>query len=342
MEWYWTALLYTSSAYVSVGLILFIFPIYRLRNPIKINTSRNGMIIGTHRGGSWERVENTLPAFRHSHRLGMDLFELDVRMTKDKQVVVHHDKSLVRLTGVEADVEDTNYADLPPCMEEVRLPTFEGTYKQKPGQDDGKIPLLKDVFEEFPDSVMNIDLKNGSTEHLSEVYKMIVEYKREDITYFGNMNDKKNLQAQEMGKEAGIRSFASIKYTIRTVILYLLGLLQFFPYRYHMIWFPFFGHKFRTELYEHFGKKPMIWVAIKLYSCLTPLLKPMFWHLRKRGVTVMFYSINSEDEVIRARNYPIDGFITDAPAKIRSALDSLNGRVDTDEHLLETSNKKNE
>jgi len=56
----------------------------------------------------------------------------------------------------------------------------------------------------------------------------------------------------------------------------------------------------------------------------------------------MFYSINSEDEVIRARNYPIDGFITDAPAKIRSALDSLNGRIDTDEHLLETSNKKNE
>lgn len=74
---------------------------------------------------------------------------------------------------------------------------------------------------------MNIDLKGGDNVLMFEVYKLIMEYQREDITYFGDMNEKRNRQAQEMGRDVGIRTFASIKFTIWTIVCYFLGILQF-------------------------------------------------------------------------------------------------------------------
>jgi glycerophosphoryl diester phosphodiesterase len=47
-----------------------------------------------HRGARAAYPENTLPAFRHAIEAGVDYIELDVRLTKDNHVVVHHDPEL--------------------------------------------------------------------------------------------------------------------------------------------------------------------------------------------------------------------------------------------------------
>lgn len=47
-----------------------------------------------HRGGSGLRVENTLAAFEHAIKLGAAGAELDVHLTRDGEVVVHHDERL--------------------------------------------------------------------------------------------------------------------------------------------------------------------------------------------------------------------------------------------------------
>lgn len=47
-----------------------------------------------HRGGSGLRVENTLAAFEHAIRLGASGAELDVHLSRDGEVVVHHDDRL--------------------------------------------------------------------------------------------------------------------------------------------------------------------------------------------------------------------------------------------------------
>lgn len=49
-----------------------------------------------HRGGAGLRVENTLAAFEHAIELGADGAELDVHLSADGQVVVHHDEHLNR------------------------------------------------------------------------------------------------------------------------------------------------------------------------------------------------------------------------------------------------------
>lgn len=47
-----------------------------------------------HRGGSGHHLENTLAAFEHAVRSGCDAAELDVHLTRDGQLVVHHNGRL--------------------------------------------------------------------------------------------------------------------------------------------------------------------------------------------------------------------------------------------------------
>lgn len=57
--------------------------------------------IVAHRGASAIAPENTLAAFRAADAAGADLYELDVHLTKDGNVVVVHDSTLARTTNVE-------------------------------------------------------------------------------------------------------------------------------------------------------------------------------------------------------------------------------------------------
>jgi glycerophosphoryl diester phosphodiesterase len=52
-----------------------------------------------HRGGALLRPENTILAFDHGLSLGADGLELDVHLSRDGIVVVHHDPMLDRTTG---------------------------------------------------------------------------------------------------------------------------------------------------------------------------------------------------------------------------------------------------
>ncbi|HET8940214.1 MAG TPA: glycerophosphodiester phosphodiesterase family protein [Polyangiales bacterium] len=49
-----------------------------------------------HRGARGHPPENTLPAFELALKLGAHMFELDVHLTTDEQVVVHHDDDVLR------------------------------------------------------------------------------------------------------------------------------------------------------------------------------------------------------------------------------------------------------
>lgn len=64
-----------------------------------------------HRGASAERPENTLPAFERAVELGVDAIETDVRVTRDGHVIVVHDESAARMTGIPVRWADLDLAD---------------------------------------------------------------------------------------------------------------------------------------------------------------------------------------------------------------------------------------
>ncbi|WAC18395.1 glycerophosphodiester phosphodiesterase [Luteolibacter sp. SL250] len=89
-----------------------------------------------HRGGAYEFEENTLTAFRSSYEAGIRGCELDIRMTKDGELVILHDDSLQRTHQGEGPVENLQ-------AEEARK-----VLSKKGGE---PLPLLADFLKYFAD-----------------------------------------------------------------------------------------------------------------------------------------------------------------------------------------------
>ncbi|MFZ1812282.1 MAG: glycerophosphodiester phosphodiesterase family protein [Candidatus Saccharimonadales bacterium] len=64
------------------------------------------MLIIGHRGAAGEKPENSLAAIKAGIASGADVLEFDVRLTKDQQLVLMHDKTLVRTHAIHAAVAD--------------------------------------------------------------------------------------------------------------------------------------------------------------------------------------------------------------------------------------------
>ena len=68
-----------------------------------------------HRGASAYAPENTLAAFRKAAALGADMWEIDIRVTADDRMVVHHDAALPDGRAVADLTRDALRAARPDC-----------------------------------------------------------------------------------------------------------------------------------------------------------------------------------------------------------------------------------
>ncbi len=111
---------------------------------MKRDNLKTETLVIAHRGDTQSALENTLEAFSSALALGVDGIELDVRLTKDRRVVVFHDQSLDRLARRKEWVESSPWSDL----RSVRLTNAS------------RIPLLEEVLELVRDRLwLNIEIK---------------------------------------------------------------------------------------------------------------------------------------------------------------------------------------
>ena len=81
-------------------------------------------LVAGHRGSAGAAPENTMASFRLAVVAGADMIEFDVRMTRDGELVVHHDRRLGRTS--DADQELKLYRDIKARKRDnVVLPTAE-------------------------------------------------------------------------------------------------------------------------------------------------------------------------------------------------------------------------
>lgn len=112
-----------------------------------------------HRGACGYEPENTLPSFKKALELNVDIIELDVRLTKDKKLVVIHDKSTDRTTDEKGCVSDKTLKEL------KKLDAGNGE----------RIPTLEEVLDLINRRTkVNIELKEEGTSKL--VFKLIDFY----------------------------------------------------------------------------------------------------------------------------------------------------------------------
>jgi glycerophosphoryl diester phosphodiesterase len=104
------------------------------------------MIIIAHRGGNRVFPENSVAAIRHAFESGVDMAEIDVRLSRDGVPVVIHDDDLLRLFSLNRKVREISAEELTSLTyghpNEVRPATFESVLRHCP-----PLPLLIHVKE---------------------------------------------------------------------------------------------------------------------------------------------------------------------------------------------------
>ena len=70
------------------------------------------MRVIAHRGWSGKYPENTMLAFRKAIECGSDGIELDVHLSKDGEVMICHDESLLRTAGVAGSISEFTRSEL--------------------------------------------------------------------------------------------------------------------------------------------------------------------------------------------------------------------------------------
>lgn len=113
-----------------------------------------------HRGASARAPENTLEAFRLAAEGGAGGLETDVHMTRDGHVVAIHDDTVDRTTDGSGAVREMTLAEVQQLDAGYRFsPDGGATYPYR-GRG-ARVPLLRDIFTEFPDLAVNIDIKEA-------------------------------------------------------------------------------------------------------------------------------------------------------------------------------------
>ncbi len=107
------------------------------------------VVVVAHRGDWRNHPENSLAAIESAIRMGVDVMELDLKMTKDSVLVLSHDATLDRMTTGHGPISDYTYAEL------MRFDLKRMHGISIPGL---KMPTLRQALEVCKDRiVVNVD-----------------------------------------------------------------------------------------------------------------------------------------------------------------------------------------
>ncbi|MFA5679294.1 MAG: glycerophosphodiester phosphodiesterase family protein [Pseudomonas sp.] len=134
------------------------------------------MLIYGHRGARGEAPENTLASFDKALQAGVTRVELDLHLSSDQQLMVIHDPTLQRTTGIKGKVASHTAAQL------TQLDARHGLHGWP---DPCPIPTLEQLFQQFPEfEHYQLEVKGGSRAQaepmLDAICSLVARYDLQD------------------------------------------------------------------------------------------------------------------------------------------------------------------
>ena len=252
-----------------------------------LNNYAGPILIG-HRGVSAPFPENTIPAFEHALKIGAQMLELDVRLSKDNEVVVVHDTTVDRTnrqTGFDK-VCGTIGATGP-------VNSFTLSQLQAMG-----IPALKDIYLKFIEATISVEIKDESWLLCEKVVDLTRRFHRLDRTTVELIAISDPLAHRLRKFAPDLHVGHTTREIIRFVTLTKLGLTKFF--------------KSQGALFE----VPMRRGKIKIIT-------PAFVRAaHRKGVRVFVWTINDAKVIVYLCNIGVDGIYTDDLRTARATVDA--------------------
>lgn len=268
--------------------------------------------------------ENSLAAFKHALDVGADMVELDVWLTRDGHVVVHHDATLARMCGeTEFDgrrLDEFDYADLPPLN-----PADPG---QQPDDDNKsrrqleRIPLLSEVVSLITDETpMIIEFKQLNSELIAKTHAIVAAHRAaKTVLWFGLPG---SINPALRAFDPAVPTIASIPEMLMCFLYYYLGLTPFLPRggcAASVLGVPLdkvdYARLKHNKTFSKFPDAVLHFLADTLGGdpARTLLCRPLFRHLRHaRGVPTIFLGCNNEHLARYVGMYDGCAALTDRP-----------------------------
>ena len=248
-----------------------------------------------HRGGAEIAPENTLKGFREGLRVGAGVLELDVHTTADGHVVVIHDAAVDRTTDSTGAVREMTLAELKRLDAGYRFTCDEGGTFPYRGQGI-RIPTLEEVYNEFTEVPINVEIKGERPGIEEAVWRIIEEAGAGDRTLVVSESTPTIRRFREVsgGRVATASSSAEL---ISFYLLSWLGLSRSARPRYQALQGPETYHGLR-------------------------IVTPGFIRAAHRqGLRVDTWTIDSEADMRRLLGYGVDGIMTDRPDVLAKLLE---------------------
>lgn len=283
-----------------IAAIVFAFYIYLAASsgkPVaeyKVFTKKiNKPLVMAHRGGKGIAPENTLAAFQKSFDLGVDVLELDVHATKDGELVVIHDDSVDRTTDGKGAVAEKTPAEIQKLDAGYKWTNDGG--KTFPFRGKGiKIPTLREVFENFPETQINIEPKHKTPSPVKPLCSLIREFKRGDSVIVGSFSDEILEDFRTNCK--GVATSASPSEASGFLARYEVGLS------------------------DNYAPKMQALQVPESIGSLQFVTKDYVKAAHEQNLEVHVWTINKTEDMKRLIEIGVDGIITDYPDRLLDLL----------------------
>lgn len=246
------------------------------------------MLVIAHRGASAWRPENTMSAFQHAATLGADMLECDVRLSRDHEPVIIHDRTVNRTTAARGRVADFHAHEL--------RQLDAGSWFDSRYADQG-IPGLDELLS-FASGRIAINLE----------LKPVLYARRHRLKLIHEVAGR--LEQHGMVSHVLLSSFDTE--TVRLC-------KQYYPRVAAAVLYdvPFYRRNRPDQLFEKTGADAL--------HCSTRSWNRWIQRNRKTGaftVPVHVYTVNREAEMRRYAQWGLNGLFTDYPDRLRHVLDT--------------------
>jgi glycerophosphoryl diester phosphodiesterase len=248
-------------------------------------------IVYAHRGGAALRPENTLEAFDHGLACGAEGLELDVQLSKDGVVVVHHDPTLERTTSGRGPVVSLTSAELAGLDAGYHFTDGRGAFPFR-GRGIG-VPTLHDVLRRYIEARLIIELKVAGTQLAERVADEVRRAGAIGRTAIGSFHPD-SLEAVRRYEPA--LATGAAKEETRWAL-------------------------YRSWVGLGLGATPYREFQVPEWSGLTPIVTRRFVAAAHRaGIPVKVWTVNGASDMRRLLAKGVDAIITDRPDLARSVV----------------------
>ncbi len=268
-----------------------------------------------HQGGAWEAPSSTLYAMRSALASGATAIELDVHATADGELVVCHDATVDRTTNGTGAIAAMTLAELRrldnaywfvPGADATtgRAPCDYPFRGRAPEDPDFRIPTLREVLEQFPGVLLNLDVKQTAPRvqpYEEALARLLAEFERRDDVIVASFCDDATARfaacAPDVPTSAGMAATAEFWRAVQA------------------------GDPVPTIAAA--PRRPVAFQVPEMYGQIKVVDRRFVDAAHAAGVAVHVWTVDDEASMRRLLSAGVDGIITDVPTVLGRVLTEL-------------------